>query len=66
MKLNLFELAEIELQRENKEPTKKLILERAIFIRKWLDKHREPTAIRIMTGAEVYHYGNKIKTYYRA
>jgi hypothetical protein len=66
MKLNLFELAEIELKRENREPTKKLILDRAIFIRRWLDKHREPTAIRIMAGAEVYNYGNIIKTYYRA
>jgi hypothetical protein len=66
MKLNLFELAEVELKRENKEPTKKLILDRAIVIRRWLDKHRQATAIKIMAGAEIYHYGNQIKTYYRA
>ena len=63
MKLNLFELAELQIKRENKELTKELLLEYAIKIRKWIDIHREKTAIKIMQGEQVYIYGNKIKTY---
>jgi hypothetical protein len=35
--MNLFDLAELELRRENREPNQTLILDRAIKIRKWLD-----------------------------
>lgn len=65
MSRNLFELAEIEILREGREPTKALILDYAIKIRKWLDKHSQVVANRIMQGDEVYQYSNKIKTYAR-
>jgi len=35
--MNLFNLAELELRRENREPSQTLIIDRAITIRKWLD-----------------------------
>ena len=35
--MNIFNLAELELRRENREPSQTLILDRAIKIRKWLD-----------------------------
>jgi len=63
--LNLFKLAELQLIKERREPTEALILEYAIKIRRWLDKHKQATADKIMTGVEVYHYGNQIKTYTR-
>jgi len=65
-KLNLFELAELQLIREGKNNfTDKELLSRAVTIRKWLDLHRQKTAEAIMQGQEVYQYGNTIKTYAR-
>ena len=61
--MNLFELAEIQLSREGQNIDNKVcLLDRAISIRKWLDKHKNQ-ADRILAGDKVYHYGNKIKTY---
>ena len=65
--MNLFELAGLQLAREGKDPNNlRELLNRAVVIRKWLDKHRQVTADKIMQGAEVYHYKNQIKTYARA
>jgi len=58
-KLNLFKLAEIELQRENKSDyTLADILDKAIAIRKWIDKHSTNVAQAIMDNKVVYQYGN--------
>ncbi len=60
-KLNLFELAELQLLREGKNNFTELdLLDRAVKIRKWLDKHREITANKILAGGKVYHYGNRV------
>jgi hypothetical protein len=64
--MNLFKLAELQLLREHREPSEALILAYAVKIRQWLDIHKQKTAEAIMQGAEVYHYGNQIKTYCRA
>lgn len=58
MGVNLFELAEVQLLREGQEPSRALILDRAITIRKWFDKHRG-VANRILAGGRVYQYGNR-------
>jgi len=58
--MNIFELAEIELIREGQEVSEVLLLERAITIRKWLDKHREATGRAILKGGKVYQYGNRV------
>ena len=58
--MNLFNLAELQVHLEDKEPTEALILAYAIKIRRWLDKHRVGTARRILEGGKVYHYGNRI------
>ena len=66
MKINIFELAGIELQRENKNSSNLIdLLDRAIKIRKWIDKHNYKVAERILKGDKVYQYKNKIKTYCR-
>jgi len=57
--MNLFILAEAELKREGKEPTEALIVDYAIKIRKWIDKHRAITTNKILAGGVVYHYGNR-------
>jgi len=55
---NLFELAELQILKEGKEPTEALILSRAVVIRRWLDKHRG-IADKILAGRKVYQYGNR-------
>jgi hypothetical protein len=60
--MNLFELAELQLIREGKEPQDDLVIKYAIIIRKWWDKHGKH-AQRIMQGGQIYNYGNVIKTY---
>ena len=65
--MNLFELAGLELLREGENPNYLPdLLDRAIKIRKWLDKHRKTIADRILAGDKVYQYKGKIKTYTRA
>lgn len=62
--MNLFKLAEIQLQREGKNNyTDAELLSRAMIIRKWYDKHGTHTAQAIMEGATIYKYGSIIKTY---
>jgi len=62
--MNLFELAGLELQREGKNTNNLTdLINRAIFIRRWLDKHRISIADKIMAGDNIYHYKNRIKTY---
>jgi len=58
MRGNLFELAELQLIRENKRPSSKLILNYAIKIRQWLDKHRG-ISDKILAGASYYQYDNR-------
>jgi hypothetical protein len=58
--MNLFNLAELQLHLEDKEPTDELILLYAIKIRRWLDKHRIATARRILAGGRVYYYRNRV------
>lgn len=61
--MKLFELAQLELLREGKDPNnKKEVVKRTITIIEWLRKHGKHTRA-IMQGAEVYCYGNQIKTY---
>jgi len=60
-KLNLFELAELQLIREGKNNyTDKELLSKAIFIRKWWDKHRQSIVDKILAGGKVYQYKNRI------
>jgi hypothetical protein len=74
MKLNVFKLALLELQRENKVIIKDGeyifdkadFLERVLTIHDWINKHRIKTAQDILQGATIYRYGNKIKTYKEA
>jgi len=63
--MNIFKLAGMQLIKEGKNPKIDLsdLLDRAIEIRKWLDKHRLNTAKKIMQGEKIYKYHNKIKTY---
>jgi len=62
--VNLFNLAHTQLLREEKtDYTDSELLNRAISIRKWLDRHSHSIADKILAGDKVYHYGNKIKTY---
>jgi hypothetical protein len=65
MNYNLFELAEKQILREGKNPSDLLILDYAVKIRQWLDKHNQNIANKIMQGQKVYYYGNTIKTYKR-
>jgi hypothetical protein len=58
--MNLFNLAGIELQREGKDPNNmKAVINKAVKIRRWLNKHGITTARRIMQGAIVYNYNNQ-------
>ena len=66
MRINIFELAEMQLQREKKEYNLTDIIKKARIIRKWFDTHRQATAIKIMQGETVYNYNNRIKTYAKA
>lgn len=61
--MNILQLAEIQLEREQKEVSEANILKYAVSIRKWLDKHGRNTALAILSGAKVYQYGDNIKTY---
>ena len=65
IKIDIFGLAGLQLSRQGKDPNKNLIevLDKAIVIRRWLDKHSQDIAIKIMQGERIYRYGNKIKTY---
>jgi hypothetical protein len=58
--MNLFNLAEVEILREGKEPSEVLIIEYAVKIRHWLDIHKT-IAKKILTGHKVYKYGNRFK-----
>jgi hypothetical protein len=58
MSKNFFELAELQIHREGKEPSQALIVDYAIKIRKWFDKHRG-IGDKIMAGGKVYQYGNR-------
>jgi len=64
--MDIFNLAAIQLQHEGKDANKNMLalLDRAIEIRRWMDKHTTKTAVAIMQGAKIYRYGNKIKTYF--
>jgi hypothetical protein len=63
--MNIFNLAAQQLVNEGKNPKEDMLtlLDRAVAIRKWIDKHGTKTAIKIMQGAKIYRYGNKIQTY---
>jgi hypothetical protein len=63
--MNIFLLAELQIKKEGREPTELLLLDRAVKIRKWLDKHRG-IADRILKGDKFYQYKNTFKTYCRA
>ena len=56
---NLFELAELQLLKENKKPTTREILAYAVKIRKWLDRHKG-VGEAILAGREFYQYGNRV------
>jgi hypothetical protein len=64
--MSIFDLAEVQLRKEGKDVKDNMLelLDRAVAIRRWLDKHGTKTAIQIMQGAKIYRYGNKIKTYF--
>lgn len=62
--MNLFKLATMQLYREKQDYTDmRLIIDRAIALRRWIDKHGTKAASRIMNGAKVYQYGNITKLY---
>jgi hypothetical protein len=63
MQLNIIDLAKRQILKERRVLKEDLILSYAVRIRKWLDKHSQKTAIKIMQGDNIYCYGNKIKTY---
>ena len=65
LKVNIFELAERQIIREGKKLNEILLLDYAIKIRKFFDKHSQEIAERILKGDEVYQYKGKIKTYCR-
>jgi hypothetical protein len=56
---NLFELAKLQLVKEQKEISEAGILAYAVKIRKWLDRHRK-TGEAILSGREFYQYGNRV------
>ena len=59
--MNIFILAELQLHREGQEVTREAILDYAIKIRKWQDKHRG-IAEKILAGEiRVYNYKNTKK-----
>ena len=49
IKLNLFDVAEQQLLRENKKPTMHNVVKYATKIRHWMDKHPK-TTIHILNG----------------
>ncbi len=55
---NIFKLAELQLRREGREPAGDLLVDYAIKIRRWLDKHKG-IADKIMAGGKVYQYKNR-------
>lgn len=57
--MNLFDLAEVQLIKEGREVSRELVLDYAVRIRRWLDKHRG-VADKILAGGKVYQYGNRI------
>lgn len=59
MQTNIFKLAEIQLQKENKKITADKIITYAIIIRKWLDKHKG-MGEAILSGRDFYQYGTRI------
>lgn len=59
MNKNLFELAELQLIKEGKEVRPRNVLEYAIKIRKWLDRHKG-VGEAILSGREIYQYGNRV------
>lgn len=59
MERNLFELAELQLLREGKEPTEAGILAYAVKIRKWLDRHKKSSEV-ILAGGKVYQYNKRL------
>jgi hypothetical protein len=63
--MNLLELAALELKREGLDINNNaLLLERAIAIRKFIDKRGAAMAERIMQGQTVYHCkNNRLVTY---
>jgi len=61
--MSIFELAELYLIKNKKKYTLSDIVNTAGKIRKWLDKHGENTANKILQGGKVYRYGNKIKVF---
>ena len=54
---NFFELAELQILKEGKEPTLDLIVDYAIKIRRWFDRHKG-IGNKILAGADFYRYGN--------
>lgn len=58
IKLNLFDIAEQQLLRENKKPTLHNIVKYATKIRHWMDKHPKAT-IYILNGG--VHKSNQAK-----
>ena len=63
MKINFFELAKLQLQIEDKEKiTEDLIIDYAIKIRRWFDKHKT-AGKKILAGKTFYQQGNRIKFY---
>lgn len=61
--MNIFELAVKELKREKKNPQDlKQVINKAVIIRKWIDKHRGVTD-KILQGYTIYKYKNTFKYY---
>ena len=56
--MNLFNLAEAEIRREGRKPTKRLILKYAIKIRRWFDIHKG-VGNRILAGEMFLQYDNR-------
>jgi hypothetical protein len=52
-------LAELQILKEGKEPNRALIVDYAIKIRRWLDRHKS-IGSKILAGAEFYQYNNRI------
>jgi len=63
MQLNIFKLAEAQIIKERRQVNEWLILKYALEIRKWLDKHSQSIALKIMQGDNIYFYNGRIKTY---
>jgi hypothetical protein len=67
MKLNIFELAALQLHREGKSSfTDKDLIRHAMKIRKWLNIHNQNVVKKILQGETIYKYNNKIEMYARA